>query len=119
MMLYPKNEFPFQEAQFQNPDSEYRGTPFWAWNCYMTKEKISMTGERISSAAAITAFAISIFSTLNAPTAYPPFCASESIFSDVTNGISLSSFSLTETFRFCEIIVLYKKNIVNLFCKEN
>ena len=42
MMLYPKNEFPFQEAQFQNPDSEYRGTPFWAWNCYMTKEKISM-----------------------------------------------------------------------------
>lgn len=41
-MLYPKNEFPFQEAQFQNPDSEYRGTPFWAWNCYMTKEKISM-----------------------------------------------------------------------------
>lgn len=24
---------------FQNPPVQYRGTPFWAWNCDMTKEK--------------------------------------------------------------------------------
>lgn len=32
-MLYPKNtEKSLDRALFQNPTSEYRGTPFWAWN---------------------------------------------------------------------------------------
>lgn len=42
MTLYPKNKFPLDNELFQNPTSEYRGTPFWAWNCQMTEEKISM-----------------------------------------------------------------------------
>ena len=40
-MLYPKNQEPLTEELFQNPTSEYRGTPFWAWNCQMTEEKIT------------------------------------------------------------------------------
>ena len=32
-MLYPKNTAPrLDPALFQSPTSEYRGTPFWAWN---------------------------------------------------------------------------------------
>lgn len=31
-MLYEKNAGPFSHDLFQNPGSEYRGTPFWAWN---------------------------------------------------------------------------------------
>lgn len=31
-MLYKKNSASFDSALFQNPTSEYRGTPFWAWN---------------------------------------------------------------------------------------
>lgn len=32
-MLYPKNKNPQLDPQlFQHPTSEYRGTPFWAWN---------------------------------------------------------------------------------------
>lgn len=42
MNLYPKNEAPINDALFQNPTSEYRGTPFWAWNCQMTRDKVDM-----------------------------------------------------------------------------
>ncbi|NLM11298.1 MAG: hypothetical protein GX213_11090 [Clostridiaceae bacterium] len=31
-MLYPKNKKEFDNSLFQNPTSEYRCTPFWAWN---------------------------------------------------------------------------------------
>lgn len=31
-MLYPKNKEEFSESLFQNPTSEYRCAPFWAWN---------------------------------------------------------------------------------------
>lgn len=38
-MLYPKNKSKeLDMALFQNPTSEYRGTPFWAWNCDLTKD---------------------------------------------------------------------------------
>ena len=38
-MLYPKNKSEkLDMALFQNPTSEYRGAPFWAWNCDLTKE---------------------------------------------------------------------------------
>ena len=41
-MLYKKtNEL--TKEKFQNPGSEYRATPFWAWNCKMTKEKVDHT----------------------------------------------------------------------------
>lgn len=38
-MLYKKNGSKELDPQlFQNPSSEYRGTPFWAWNCQLNKE---------------------------------------------------------------------------------
>ena len=38
-MLYPrKNDPVLSKELFQNPGSEYRGTPFWAWNCELKKE---------------------------------------------------------------------------------
>lgn len=40
-MLYPrKEEKQLEQELFQNPSSEYRGTPFWSWNCRVTKEQI-------------------------------------------------------------------------------
>lgn len=42
MELYRKNKDPLNDSLFENPTSEYRGTPFWAWNCQMTKEKVTM-----------------------------------------------------------------------------
>lgn len=45
-MLYQKTEKLTKEA-FQNPGSEYRATPFWAWNCKMTKEEIDNSLESI------------------------------------------------------------------------
>ncbi|MDY3918027.1 MAG: glycosyl hydrolase [Candidatus Limivivens sp.] len=41
-MLYKKNAELTREA-FENPGSEYRGTPFWAWNCRMDQENIDVT----------------------------------------------------------------------------
>lgn len=38
-MLYKKNtEKELNDELFKNPTSEYRGTPFWSWNCKMTPE---------------------------------------------------------------------------------
>lgn len=40
-MLYPKNQSEkLSEKLFENPTSEYRGTPFWAWNCELDKEEL-------------------------------------------------------------------------------
>lgn len=40
-MLYPKNKAAkLDETLFQNPTSEYRGAPFWAWNEKLNKEKL-------------------------------------------------------------------------------
>lgn len=32
---------------FQNPPAEYRGMPFWAWNCRMTEEKVDAVLEAV------------------------------------------------------------------------
>ena len=41
-MLYPKNKNKkLDDALFKNPTSEYRATPFWAWNCDLNKELLS------------------------------------------------------------------------------
>lgn len=41
-MLYPKNNTPeLDAALFQNPTSEYRAAPFWAWNCELTLDMLS------------------------------------------------------------------------------
>ena len=40
-MLYKKNKLTsLQDDLFKNPSAEYRGTPFWAWNDYLTKEEL-------------------------------------------------------------------------------
>jgi len=40
-MLYPKNQTPkLSKELFLNPTCEYRGTPFWAWNCELDKEDL-------------------------------------------------------------------------------
>ena len=41
-MLYPKNKAPSLDTElFKNPTSEYRGTPFWAWNTELSKEELA------------------------------------------------------------------------------
>lgn len=41
-MLYRKNlEKSLSRELFENPTSEYRGTPFWSWNCKVTEELIA------------------------------------------------------------------------------
>ena len=40
-MLYPKNRKKVLDpALFKNPTSEYRGTPFWAWNCQLEEKEL-------------------------------------------------------------------------------
>ncbi len=40
-MLYKKNTSAALSTElFENPTSEYRGTPFWAWNNFLTKEEL-------------------------------------------------------------------------------
>lgn len=40
-MLYKKNQAKQLDLNlFQNPTSEYRGTPFWAWNCQLNREQM-------------------------------------------------------------------------------
>jgi len=40
-MLYPRNKDEELSLElFRNPTSEYRGTPFWAWNCELEKEEL-------------------------------------------------------------------------------
>lgn len=40
-MLYKKNQSPvLDEALFLHPSSEYRGAPFWSWNCKISKNDI-------------------------------------------------------------------------------
>lgn len=41
-MFYKKNKSKeLDDKLFRNPTSEYRGTPFWAWNCVMTPEMLA------------------------------------------------------------------------------
>ena len=41
-MLYHHNkEAELNQELFKNPSSEYRGTPFWSWNCKVSRELIS------------------------------------------------------------------------------
>ena len=40
-MLYKKNHSPELDPKlFQNPTCEYRGAPFWAWNCQLNPEQL-------------------------------------------------------------------------------
>ncbi len=46
-MLYPKNSTPFSIEQFENPGSEYRATPFWAWNNKPESEELCWQIEQL------------------------------------------------------------------------
>ncbi len=39
-MLYAGKNSPYKDEEFYNPPMEYRGAPFWAWNCKMTDADI-------------------------------------------------------------------------------
>ncbi len=40
-MLYNKSKKDqLEQSLFQNPTSEYRGTPFWAWNCKLKEDQL-------------------------------------------------------------------------------
>ena len=40
-MLYKKNgSKTLSEELFKNPTAEYRGTPFWSWNCTLEKKEL-------------------------------------------------------------------------------
>lgn len=43
-MLY-ENTKKLTDEVFKDPGAEYRGTPFWAWNTKMTKEKVDLMTE--------------------------------------------------------------------------
>ena len=41
LMLYPRSQDKELSPElFLNPGSEYRGTPFWAWNCELQEEEL-------------------------------------------------------------------------------
>ena len=47
-MLYEKNKGDtFSEELFRNPTAEYRGTPFWAWNCVLDKDELVWQIDRL------------------------------------------------------------------------
>ena len=47
-MLYQKNKGDtFSEELFREPTAEYRGTPFWAWNCELDKDELLWQIERL------------------------------------------------------------------------
>jgi hypothetical protein len=39
-LSYPKSSAPFSAELFENPTSEYRGCPFWAWNNKLDKAQL-------------------------------------------------------------------------------
>lgn len=40
-MLYKKNTAPGLDMDlFRKPTAEYRGTPFWAWNCKLEQKEL-------------------------------------------------------------------------------
>ncbi|WP_455619386.1 hypothetical protein [Eisenbergiella sp.] len=47
-MLYrKKQEETLSEELFRDPSAEYRGTPFWSWNCKVTREQIDFQTEAL------------------------------------------------------------------------
>ena len=47
-MLYQrKQEEALADELFRAPSNEYRGTPFWSWNCKVTREQIDFQTEAL------------------------------------------------------------------------
>lgn len=48
VMFYKKNDtHNLPDSLFKEPTSEYRGTPFWAWNCKLTSEELTWQIEKL------------------------------------------------------------------------
>lgn len=47
MLYQKKEEQELSKELFENPSSEYRGTPFWSWNCKVTKEQVDFQTEAL------------------------------------------------------------------------
>lgn len=39
-MLYPKAKMAWEAEDFKNPPAEYRGAPFWSWNCKLDEGEL-------------------------------------------------------------------------------
>ena len=39
-MLYPQSKEKWNDERFLHPGSEYRGAPFWAWNCELDEKEL-------------------------------------------------------------------------------
>lgn len=49
-MLYKKSkEKDLSKVLFKNPTSEYRGAPFWAWNCELKKDELLWQIEQLKA----------------------------------------------------------------------
>ena len=45
-MLYPKNkDRELSPELYAAPTSEYRGAPFWSWNCRLEKDELMRQAE--------------------------------------------------------------------------
>ena len=40
MLYQKKQEETLTEELFKNPSGEYRGAPFWAWNCELSEDQL-------------------------------------------------------------------------------
>ncbi len=43
-MLYTKK---IDKELFKNPGAEYRGAPFWAWNCRLEEKELDYTSATV------------------------------------------------------------------------
>ena len=51
-MLYKKNSAKVLDEQlFKNPTAEYRGAPFWAWNCELNQITVRGTEDSVLDVA--------------------------------------------------------------------
>lgn len=72
-MLYPHTNDPeLTDELFQHPGSEYRGAPFWAWNCDLNREELLWQIEQLK-AMGFGGFHMHVRSGLSTPYLSPEF----------------------------------------------
>lgn len=47
--MYPQNNHEFSDNLFKNPTTEYRGVPFWGWNCDLNRDQLMNQIENFKS----------------------------------------------------------------------
>ena len=54
-MLYPKNkDRELSPELYAAPTSEYRGAPFWSWNCRLEKDELMRQAEILGKTVSYT-----------------------------------------------------------------